>query len=40
VVYSTGLYFASHFERLTNEMLSNFNVKEKLEKTILKKQSK
>ena len=32
MVYSNALYFASHFDKLTDEVLSTFNVKQKLQK--------
>ncbi|MDH5568847.1 MAG: hypothetical protein OEX98_03525 [Nitrosopumilus sp.] len=36
MVYSNALYFTSHFDRLTDELLSSFSVKEKSQKTIIK----
>ncbi|MDH3361499.1 MAG: hypothetical protein OEL56_03770 [Nitrosopumilus sp.] len=32
MVYSNALYFASHFDKLTEEVLSTFSVKQKLQK--------
>ena len=32
MVYSNALYFASHFDKLTEETLSTFSVKQKLQK--------
>ncbi|MDH3394578.1 MAG: hypothetical protein OEL52_00320 [Nitrosopumilus sp.] len=34
MVYSNALYFASHFDKLTKEVLSNFNEKQKSQKNI------
>jgi hypothetical protein len=34
MVYSNALYFASHFEKLTEKILSTFNEKQKLQKNI------
>ena len=34
MVYSNALYFASHFDKLTKEVLSTFNEKQKSEKNI------
>ena len=34
MVYSNALYFASHFDKLTDEVLSTFNVKQKSQKNI------
>jgi len=34
MVYSNALYFASHFEKLTEEALSTFNEKQKSQKNI------
>ena len=34
MVYSNALYFASHFDKLTEEVLSTFNVKQKSQKNI------
>ncbi|MDH3339845.1 MAG: hypothetical protein OEL84_01015 [Nitrosopumilus sp.] len=36
MVYSNALYFASHFDRLTDELLSSFSVKQKSQKAIMK----
>ena len=36
MVYSTALYFASRFEKLTNELLPSLSAKQKLEKEIKK----
>jgi len=36
MVYSTALYFASHFDRLTEELLPIFSAKQKLQKAIKK----
>jgi hypothetical protein len=32
MVYSNALYFASHFDKLTEEVLSTFNEKQKSQK--------
>ena len=34
MVYSNALYFASHFDKLTEEVLSTFNAKQKSQKKI------
>lgn len=34
MVYSNALYFASHFDKLTEEVLSTFNKKQKSQKNI------
>lgn len=34
MVYSNALYFASHFEKLTEEIYSTFNEKQKSQKNI------
>ena len=34
MAYSNALYFASHFDKLTDEVLSTFNVKQKLQKNL------
>jgi hypothetical protein len=34
MVYSNALYFASHFDKLTNEILSTLNEKQKSQKNI------
>ena len=34
MVYSNALYFASHFDKLTEEVLSTFSVKQKSQKNI------
>lgn len=34
MVYSNALYFASHFDKLTDEILSTFDLKQKLKKDI------
>ncbi|MDH3312707.1 MAG: hypothetical protein OEM28_06110 [Nitrosopumilus sp.] len=34
MVYSNTLYFASHFDKLTEKVLSTFNVKQKSQKNI------
>ena len=34
MVYSNALYFASHFDKLTKEILSAFNEKQKSQKNI------
>ena len=34
MVYSNALYFASHFDKLTREVLSTLNEKQKLQKNI------
>ena len=34
MVYSNAMYFASHFDKLTDEVLSTFNVKQNSQKNI------
>ena len=34
MVYSNALYFASHFEKLTEEIYSTFNEKQKSQKNV------
>jgi hypothetical protein len=34
MVYSNALYFASHFDKLTEDLLSTFNEKQKSQKNI------
>jgi|APSaa5957512576_1039674.scaffolds.fasta_scaffold07584_6 hypothetical protein len=34
MVYSNALYFASHFDKLTEDVISTFNVKQKSQKNI------
>lgn len=34
MVYSNALYFASHFDKLTEEVLSTLNEKQKLQRNI------
>jgi hypothetical protein len=34
MVYSNALYFASHFDKLTEDVLSTFNEKQKSQKNI------
>lgn len=40
MVYSNALYFASHFDKLTEEILPAFSVKQKLQKNTKRNISK